>query len=317
MSRKSLTYTIIAVAGLMLPARQATAQEGVTLTYRPAIAAGVKEQGDIETRSDQILTIAGMPLETHVQTFLKTSQTAVAPTSDGGWKWDGGFTFVQSEMQLPGGIKLSFNSNNPDQVESNDAAAMVVDALKATAKAKWTAETNAEHQITTFEYTNDPLAGVDDLLKGSADPKAIKRANLTDLKRYPADPVKPGDVWKRTEESDLGAGQTLTLDKEYTYVGSESHEGRMQDKVTVKVLSAEYSMDPNSSSPLKITDAKLEVASSGSTYWYDRDAGMYSERSDDVRMKGALTLEVNNQKLPGELDLTIATKVKSQIVAPE
>jgi hypothetical protein len=315
MSRSLLILTAVALFAPSFTGSPVQAQEAVSLTYAPTYEVGAKQEADVRTRSDQILTVAGQNLETHANTHIQSAETAVEAV-DGGRKWKGEFTLIESEIQAPGGLRLTFNSNNPDLAGTDEALAPLVEALKATAGAKWTAETNADHELVKFEYVDNPFANVDAMLRGSTDPESMKRSNAIELKRYPADPVKPGDTWTRTEESDLGGGQTLTLEKEYTYVGSEQRDGRTMDKVTVKVLSTEYKMDPASPSPAKVTESELEVTSSAGTYWYDREAGMFTERTDEVRMKGTLTLEAGGQKLPGELDLSINTAVKSKIVAP-
>lgn len=326
MPRPYVFACVAALAGAMLISQQAVAQqavaekpatkEAVKLTYDPPLEVGAKYEAEVEVKTDQTLTIAGMPLESHANTFLNTSETVAAKSSEGGWKYEGEFTQVQSDIELPGGMKVSFNSINPDQAEAAGPLEMIVDALKATAGAKWVSETDAEHQLTKMEYIDDPFAGVNEMLKGDTSPEAIKKNRQMELKRYPSKAVKPGDTWTRIEESDLGGGQTITLEKEYTYAGSEQRSGRTFDKVTVKVLTAEYAMDENSPSPAKVTESDLSVADSGGTYWYDREAKSFTEVSDKVQITGTLTLEANDQKLPGELDLTIASNVKTKIVAP-
>jgi hypothetical protein len=307
------------VAVLAVPCLQpatALAQEAATLKYAPAWQAGVVQETEVEVKTDQVLTIAGMPLESHADSFMTMSEKVVGPTPPGGWSFEGGFSLVQSDIELPGGLKLSFNSNNPDQADAAGPLGIFVEALKATAGAKWVAETDAEHQLTKLEYVDDPFANVDAMLRGNTDPEAIKKQRKNELKRYPAEAVKPGETWTVTEETDLGGGQTITLEKEYTYAGSEQKNDKTLDKVTVKVLSAEYKMDPNAPSPAKVTDAELKVAESGGTYWYDRQLQVFGESQDKVRMTGTLSLEVNGQKLPGELDLTIESGSKTKFTAP-
>jgi hypothetical protein len=309
----------LCVAVLAVPALRpqiALAQESATLKYAPTWQEGVVQETAVEVQTDQILTVAGMPLETHADSFLTMSEKVVGPTPAGGWSFEGGFSLVQSDLELPGGLKLSFNSNNPDQADTAGPLGIFVEALKATAGAKWVAETDAEHQLTKLEYVDDPFANVDEMLRGNTDPEAIKKQRRNELKRYPAEAVKPGETWTVSEETDLGGGQTITLEKEYTYAGSEQKDAQAFDKVTVKVLSAEYKMDPDSPSPAKVTDAELKVAESGGTYLYDRQMQFFSETQDKVRLTGTLSLEVGGQKLPGELDLTIESGSKTKLTAP-
>jgi hypothetical protein len=317
MSRWFSALSVAVLAGASLPCSETLAQEAVTLKYAPPLQAGATQEAEVEVKTDQTLTVAGMPLETHADTFLTTQEKVVGASSAGGWAFEGRFSLLQSDLELPGGLKLSFNSINPDQAATDGPLGIFAEALKATAGAKWVAETDAEHQITKIEYIDDPFANVDDMLKGNTSPESLKKRRMMELQRYPTEAVKPGDKWTRTEMSDLGGGQMLTLEKEYTYAGSEERDGRAFDKVTVKALKVEYKMEENSASPAKVTDSELKVAESEGTYWYDRQLQAFSEVHDKVRMTGTLTLEVNDQKLPGELDLTIESTAKAKVVPGE
>lgn len=311
-----MSRTLLILAAVALAGQHTQAQDAVTLEYAPQIQKGTVYRAEIEVKSDQTLTIAGMPLETHADTFMVMREKAVEPSSEGGWRFDGDFELMQSDLDLPGGMKVSFNSNNPDQAEGEGPLAMFTTALKATAGAKWTSETNGDHQVVKMEYVGDPFADVDPLLKGDSDPESIQKSREIEFKRYPEDGVKPGETWTRVEESDLGGGQTITYEQEYKYVGSEERDGRTFDKISVKALTAEYQMDAAASGPAQVTDSDLEVADSEGTLWYDRDAKMFTEIKQTVHMKGSLTLEINDQKLPGELDLTISVSTKSKMISP-
>lgn len=317
MSRLMLSLTVAVLILSCLEPRAAVAEEAVPLKYAPPLEVGAAQQLEIEVQTDQVLTIAGMPLETHASTFRKMSEKVTGRTSDGGWSLAGSFSLVQSDLELPGGLKLSFNSNNPDQADTTGQLGIFVDALKAIAGAKWLTETGADHQITKMAYLDDPFADVDEMLKGNTDPEAIKQRRKTELQRYPSDPVKPGDTWTRTEESDLGGGQTLTLEKQYTYAGREQRDGRTFDKVTAKVLTVEYKMTAAAPSPAKVTDSELKVSESEGTYWYDPQLQAFSDVHEKVRITGTLTMEINDQKLPGELDLTMDSTVRAKVQPPE
>ena len=190
-------------------------------------------------------------------------------------------------------------------------------ALKAVAGAEWTTETDDNHEHVKMEYVGDPFTDVDPMLRGGSDAESVKQNRETEFKRYPTEAVKPGDAWTRTESSNMGGGQTITFEQEYTYVGPEERDGRTFDKITVKALTAEYEMDDDTPSPAKVTDSDLEVAESKGTLWYDRDAKMFTDVTQTVRMKGSLTMEVGGQQLPGELDLTMSITTKPKINLPE
>src|SRR5690606_19127366 len=137
MARLLIALSVAVLALPLLQPRSTAAQEAVTLKYAPPLEVGATYEMEAEVKTDQILTLAGMPLETHGDTFRTMTEKVVGRSSTGGWTFEGAFSLVQSDLELPGGLKVSFNSNNPDQASAQGQLEMIVEALKATAGAKW------------------------------------------------------------------------------------------------------------------------------------------------------------------------------------
>ncbi len=301
---------------LVISSVPASAEAQVSLRYNPPVKEGAVIRTEAEIETNQTLTIAGMPLETEANNFATTVSTIGQSTATGGYTAVGEYEVLQADLSLPGGIKVSFNSNNPDDQPANPQAAMIADMLRVMAPAKWQLEMGSDHQVLKAEYVGGPITGISDIFKHDADPERLKERGNNELIRYATDPVEPGDTWTRTEDLDVGSGQTFELEREYTYVGPEEKDDRSLEKVTVKVLSTELQVEDNPALPAKVTESDLEIASSEGTLWYDPEQKMYVETEQKFRVTGSITLSVSGMDLPGELDLTMSQKVKSTVMAP-
>jgi hypothetical protein len=67
-------------------------------------------------------------------------------------------------------------------------------------------------------------------------------------------------------------------------------------------------MDPNATSPIKVSKSDLKIASSAGSILFDRDKGQVVEKSSKTQIKGDMTFDVNNMELAGKLDLTLENK---------
>ncbi len=294
----------------------ASAEAQVSLVYNPPTKQGTVIRTEAEIENQQTLTIAGMPLETEANNFA-TAVTTIGPsTATGGYTATGEYEVLQADLSLPGGLKVAFNSNNLGEGPANPQAAMIVDMLRAMAPAKWKLELGSDHKVLKAEYIGGPITGVSDVFKSDLDPERLKERGNNEVARYATEPMQPGETWKRTENLDLGSGQSFELEREYTYVGPEEKNGRPLEKVTVNVLSTILHVADNPAVPAKVTESDLTVESSEGDLWYDPELKLYVETQQQFHVKGSLTLAINGMELPGELDLTMKSKSKSTITKP-
>ncbi len=294
----------------------ASAEAQVSLRYNPPVRQGTVIRTEAEIENSQTLTLAGMPLETEATNFATAVTTIDQSTATGGYTAVGGYEVLQSDLSLPGGLKVSFNSNNPGEDPANPQAAMIVDMLRAMAPAKWKLELGSDHQVLQAEYVGGRITGVNDIFKHDLDPQRLKERGNNEVARYATEPVEPGGTWARTENLDLGSGQSFELEREYTYVGPEERNGRPLEKVTVKVHSADLHVADNPAVPAKVTQSDLKIESSEGTLWYDPKLKMYVDTDQSFHVKGTITLSINGMDLPGELDLTMKSKSRSTVTAP-
>ncbi|MFG0333075.1 MAG: DUF6263 family protein [Maioricimonas sp. JB049] len=305
-ARPLLTALIVCVPSL------AAAQ--VSLKHDPAYRERTTVHSEVTVDTSQTLTLGEMDVKTSSSMFMMTRESVQGMTDEGGWKMRGNFETLQSDISLPGGLEFQFDSGNPDADQPVPALQPVADLMQTLAKAEWTTVIGADGKVKTVTFDGDPLTGVPEAFRSQISPETWKKAANQILNRLPAEPVSKGDSWTRTESSDFGGGQTMTFEKKYTYLGPAEKDGQSLEKIGVETLSVTYRMEPNAASPVTITGSELEIADSEGEVLYSPEARTITGMNEKVHITGDLELEVNGQPLPGKLDLTIGTTMKSRIL---
>jgi hypothetical protein len=266
----------------------------------------------VDASSRQILTIAGMDLETISSRFIITTSKSGKRNAEGTLPIVTTTDKLQVNLTAPGGLKLMFDSGDPDKKAENALLEPVLDVLRVVARTKTTTLIDKDNQIKAIEFEDNPAEKVGDDYKSQFDPEKRKKAAENERGVLPDKPVKTGDSWTHTSEADIGGGQTLTLETRYEYVGTEQKEGKTLEKLTLKTISVIYAMDPAAKSPLKIKSSELKVTSSDGTILFDREKGAIVESVSKLRIEGDLKTEINAMELPAKLDLTIESKTALQ-----
>jgi hypothetical protein len=263
-----------------------------------------------EQKTKQTLTLAGMNIDTKAEVFTAVRET-VGEQSTEGTPITGEFEYFILNLTTPVG-ELAFNSENPDAGNVPGELAQFVDLFKATSKAKWTTLMTDARTVKSVAYEGEPFKDLSDALQKETNPERYKKEYETQLARFPDGPVSEGDTWKRTEEPDIGGGQSFKMEKEFTYLGTEDVGGKTFDKIGVKCLTCRYHMSGEAGAPIKVEDAELKVLETEGTLLYDREQKTITSTTEKVRLQGDLkmTLDINGQKqeLPGAVDLTIESK---------
>jgi hypothetical protein len=282
----------------------------VTLTrkYVPETSATTH----IQSSTKQVLTLAGMDLETDVSQFIITTAKVGKREADGTLPIENVIDKLQSNLSLPGGNKIEFDSDTPDKKADNVLLQPVLDIFRISAKSRSIMRLDKDNQVAAIEFVDNPGEKVSDDFKSLFDPEKRKKAAIRELGTLPDKPVKPGDSWTRTSESDLGAGQTLTLDTRYEYVGTAELNGKTLDRITLKVTDVSYAMEAKPGALLTVKDSALKIDSSEGSYLFDRERGVVVSSESKVAIVGTLTLVVNGMELPGKLDLKLDNKTTLQ-----
>lgn len=269
---------------------------------------GAEETAHIETSSQQVLTLAGMDVETKSTQFIIATSKTGKRSSDGDVSIVSQIDKLQSEVSLPGGLKISFDSGAPDKKADNPLLEPILQTLRVSAKAKWTTHYDKANQLKSVELDKSLADMVDDAYKSQFDPERRKKTLQQELAALPDKPVMKGDSWTRTVEMDLGAGQLFTLENRYEYLGTESVDGKPLDKIGLTTTSVSFSQDQSTNAPAKVTESELKVADSTGAILFDRDKGAAVRTTSKLHVQGTLKLSINGMEFPGKLDLTIETK---------
>ena len=173
-------------------------------------------------------------------------------------------------------------------------------------------------QVTAVEGTEQAIPKADTLDPAVADraQKAIRRSEASESRpagiqhMFPDVLLRKGEPWDRTETMDLGAGQTLTFQKQYEYLGTVEKAGRTLDKIGVKETTVSYAMEANPALPVSVSQSDLKVDSSDGTVLFDRELGRVVESHNKTHITGDLTLQANGMDIPAKLDLTLDTETE-------
>lgn len=296
------------LAMAILAACNASASAQVELA--PKLTENATWRTTVAVKVDQVLTIAGMPLESKVSQNLIIAESAGKKGADGKLAVDAKMDAMLVEMDLPGGIKLAFDAGNPKTDAPIPQLQPILDLLKASSQATFTTTYSSPVKIDSLKFTNDALDSVDDALKGDFNPELLAQQAQQELNRLPKKAVKKGDKWERTENARVGGGQTFEFKKQYEYAGTTTVGGKTLDRITSTATAVTYSAEPNPASPLSVKESDLKITASKGEILFDRELGVVVSGSDEVTIEGELKLVINGMELPGKLKLTMTTNSK-------
>jgi hypothetical protein len=304
----ALAFLALAVSG--------TAQAQVKLQYK--FPEGQKLTYKTTSNTSQTLTLMGQAIETEAKDTILTSQTVGKKRADSTQPVVEKIESLTSELSLPGGLTVSFDSKDPDAKIDNPQLAFLGDVYKLISQTTYTVVLDEQNKVKAVEGTESLIEKADKL--GDLAKQSVRsRLNAQHLKEQfeerhgnlPDVLARAGEPWERTEKLDLG-GQTLTFHKKYEYAGTEKLGTKTLDKISVKTLDVKYAMDPNSVSPLKATKSDLKIESGDGTILFDRDAGAVVSAKSKTHIKGPMTFEAGGQEIAGDLDLTMETDTALQ-----
>ncbi|MCY2963148.1 MAG: DUF6263 family protein [Planctomycetota bacterium] len=262
------------------------------------------------TKIEQNLKIAGMNQDSAIETRRKVKGTS--------GKRDGlGRLRVEEKPEEfyisinVGGAEYIFDSKNPDAkgTSPQEAARPIHKAISQQSMVFVHDKDNSLEEVEfDQQFLNTLDAAVQQQVKGQLNPESIKKQVKEHASQIPTNPVSKGDVWEHTSSVNLGAGQVMTFNSKYKYVGTEEKDGKTLDKITYEVTSVSFALE-DSPLPLQVKGSNLKADKSGGVLYFDREQGNLAEESGKLHIVGTIAFEVNNNPLPAELDLTIESKV--------
>jgi hypothetical protein len=296
----SFTSVIAVVLGI-----GATSSAQVKLEHK--YPDGAKSTTVMQVKTKQVLTLAGMDIETGAdQTFTITSVNGQR-AADGTLQVVHKFDALTAKVSLPGGVELEFDSSKPNADPPGTQFDIVLDIYKVLAKSSWTATHDKSNRVISVEGRDKALESLDEALRAATkkqfEPEYLKQQANDELNKIPSKPVSKGDTWDLTTVVRLDSGQKLTFTTQYQYQGTAEHGGKQLDQIKSTTKEVTYSVDADA--PLKVTKSDLKVTSSDGLILFDREAGQVIESRNTMQIKGDLTLEVLGNEYPGKLDLTL------------
>lgn len=294
-----VTKIQLSLVALALLASTASGQ----VVLKPKFQEGTSFRVRKKTAADQVLTLNGNPLPTH------SENTTVARVAFGKKDEQGNLPITNkiesliADLSLPGNLKIHFDSSKPDEKASDPNLEVVLDIFRKLSGSVVTITLSPENKVVS----------VDGIQEGTqVDPESVKEQFQHELERYPAEPIKPGDTWKQTVQQDLGQGQVFTFERSYEYAGQVDEfptvaGSRKLDKVTATDTSVVYSTK-GEAGLINVRKSDLKVESSKHTYLFDREAGRTILSESEIKIKGPLSLAINNMEFAGDLQLSLNQK---------
>ncbi len=250
-------------------------------------------------KTDQSLALGGQSLDTHGEVAVTNEVEHGKRDTDGKLPVSVTIKAIRVDISLPGDTKLKFDSAKPDEKAENDTLEIALDRFRALVDLKIT-------------HTLDDMGKVGDIegvtQESGLDTTELQSNYQQNLDRIPATPLNVGDKWEKTEEQNLGGGQTFIFKRIYEYQGEKMVDGRKLDEITARDESVEYRIRPGGQIPGKVIKSELSIDSSKHTLLFDREKGRVVDMQSRVRVKGDLALELAGNELDGTLDLTMESR---------
>src|SRR5688572_18215235 len=131
-------------------------------------------------KTQQTLTIAGMPFESTADVVVTTLSATGKPAADGTVRVDEKTEAMTMKLSLPGGLALNFDSSKPDEAKSDvPQLQSIIDGVKASVGAPYTYVIGKDNRVTKIEGTEAILGKLSpaaaEQAKEQFDPEVLKQ----------------------------------------------------------------------------------------------------------------------------------------------
>jgi hypothetical protein len=302
----------VGIAAVVVALCQLSSSAQAAEKFAPKYAEDSKSVSETETNVAQTLTIAGMPIETKQLSFTETTYSSGKRDADGNLSVEEIVSSLRASMELPGGLKVDFDSANPDKKADNPVLDPVLDIYRTLLKMPVTTVVNSENKVQEVKVDATVLDKLPMEVRTSLEPERQKRDHEQAWLFLPDGEVEKGAEWERFIDRDLGGGQSMNFKTKYSYAGTEAKDGKTYHKFNVKQEEVTYAMDPNANPMLKVPKSDLKIDKSSGVILYDPATGEVAVRESTIRITGTMTMVINGMELPAELDLTLTEKTKTK-----
>lgn len=292
----------------------APAQAQVKLEHK--FEEGRKTVTHTTMKTKQTLTLAGRGLDSESDRFIITTSQAGKRDAEGNLRIEQKVDKFSLTSKLPGGISLTFDSDDPNKKADIPQLEPALQAMRATVKAKSVLVRDKSGKVIAVEGLEKVAEELPEELRGDLNPEQIKKTANQESGTLPDKPVKAGDTWTKTADLPLGGGQIMTMTTEYKYLGEVKEGGRSLEKIEAKTTTVVLSVTAETTA-MKVNRSDLKPTESSVTILFDREAGQAQSTKSKIRIQGEvdLKLTVNGMELdfPGsKLDLTIESEAVRQ-----
>src|SRR4051812_8121981 len=189
---------------------------GIASAAQAQVKLEIKDrEGTLTTRSTakthQVLTIAGMDIETSSSIATTTTSSVGKPEADGTVRVKETISDVKANLALPGDMKVSFDSDKPDAKSDNADLQGLIDLWRSMKGVTFTVVVGPDHKVRDVEGNFDAIIAkaqgqFADAAKERLSKEAMKREAAEGRDVLPDKPVNKGDRWQRTRVLHIGAG---------------------------------------------------------------------------------------------------------------
>lgn len=297
---------VAAVCAVLTPTLLHAQAVKFELKYKPGEKFVVKS----EEKMQQTMSIMGRDFETSVDSSKIVLVTNSGLSDKGVLTRTHTVKETKTQMAMPGGIQLTFDSQNADatQVPAFPGAAQIVDGMKLSAKAKRVYSYGKGNKLLSAKVDGVDLQSLPPQMQAQFKPEAMKKARMEELKLLPKKPVSAGDSWDVDSVLTIGAGQSLKMKTKYTYRGLAKKGDKEYDYIESTISDITLVMDGPGPGGLQITESDVKPVKSTGKLWFDREAGRTHASEQRIQMVGTLTLNAAGQTINADIDLTMNSK---------
>jgi len=279
----------------------------------PKLVEGRETRSEVVQKAKQVLSIAGMDIDSRSEN--RQVQALKTGKRDGAGQVTVSATIEQLQVNMSAqGMDYAFDSQSPDKAGTLAFDGILRGIHKATMGRTAVTTFDKDDKVVSVAFQPDILSTLpEESRKQVGDqlsPDALKQEAIRDLDRFPKSAVSKGDSWRVSEKKNLGSGQVMTVDVEFTYEGQVNVNGQELERITSKVVAVDFGLEKNSPLPFTVTNTKLKATETRGEILFDNKQGLSVSESDSTRIEGTMDFTINNMDLPVKLDLRLVTSQK-------
>lgn len=257
-----------------------------------------KEQVSVSMIMDLNVPGAPKPMKQETTMTQGAAISVVKETDGGGHELMVEMQSMQMLSKMGGQVLMSFDSKKDAKNDSaNPMAKMIGMKVKVLVDGAGKVESIEGSKGAAKEVDDDPVTGKSKLIDGVLSESSIKDL-VDDGKELPPNPVKVGDTWTVTHETEAGQLGMVVFNMNLKFKGWAQHDGHK-----CAVFDVSGTMTPKGdATAIKIEDSKF-----AGTTWFDPVMGLLVD--SDGHITSNVSVEAQGQKIAAKMNLTVGKKL--------